>query len=129
MPQRASSTTAVPSSSARLGELVDDDRAGRAGSGRRRTSPFRLHPLQPRREEVGRDGHEPFGKVAVPAGTGEQLADDEQGPALPGDVERVGETAVLVVESRDSGLTITSDHLYKSSILLPGLRTGCRLRA
>jgi hypothetical protein len=28
----------------------------------------------------------------------------------------MGETAVLVVQSCDSGLTITSDHLYKSSV-------------
>src|SRR5439155_14151982 len=87
---------------AELGELVD----GGGGRGRQAPAPDEpraLHRLQPRREEVCRDPRETVEQVGIALGPDEELAHDEQRPALADDVEGAGDHAVLVIAAAGHG--------------------------
>ena len=57
----------------------------------------RLEHLQSFGEHVGRDALERREQILKPARTGQQIADDEQRPALPEDLERLGDRTRLTV--------------------------------
>jgi hypothetical protein len=56
----------------------------------------RLEILQARRQDVGADPRQRVGEVGVALGALQQLADDQQRPALADQLERVGDGAVLL---------------------------------
>ena len=69
----------------------------------------RLQLLEPRRQDVARDAGQPRGELAVAARPDEQVADDEQRPALADQLEGLGDAAVLPVVAcghRRSGLLV-----------------------
>jgi hypothetical protein len=56
-----------------------------------------LEPLEAAGEELGRDARQGGEELAEPALAEEEVADDEQCPAVPDDVEGLGDGASLVV--------------------------------
>ncbi len=78
------------------GEFVDGDRAGRGQPAPGR-QPVALHVPEPRGEDVRADAGQVGVQVGVAPRTGEQLPDDQQGPAVADGVERAGGGTVLVV--------------------------------
>ena len=87
LPKRPSARTTGSSSLPALGELVDP----RAGGRRQRAAPHdprRLELAQALGEDVGADVGQSGAQVGEALGPEQQLADDEQRPALADDVER-----------------------------------------
>src|SRR5260370_7596380 len=81
----------------------------RRGDGRRGVSPrdpsCRLEVANPVREQVGRDSRQPVPQVGIPARAADQeLPDDQEGPPVAHDVERLGDRAVLAVTTHNSRL-------------------------
>ena len=95
-PQRASSRMAGRSAAPVVGELVDL-RGGRRREGTPGHDPGGLEVAQARGEDVRPDAGQAVDQVGVALGPVHQLADHEQRPAIPDQVERVGHRAVLVV--------------------------------
>src|SRR4029078_4310030 len=60
----------------------------------------RLQLLEPRGEDVARDPVEPRGELAVAPGSDQQVADDQECPALADQFERLRDAAVLPVVAR-----------------------------
>src|SRR5437588_5879338 len=80
-----------------LGQLVYDDRTCRWVKATSAEQVGGLHGLQPRRQDVGWDRHQSVGEVAITPRACQQVADDQECPALARDVERVSQRAVLVI--------------------------------
>jgi hypothetical protein len=79
-----------------LGQLVD----GRGGRRRQLLPPHDsagLEVAQPRREDVRADARQSAQQVGVAPGPVQQVADDQQRPALADELERVGDGTVLGV--------------------------------
>ena len=74
-------------------QLVDDDARARHPA----DDAGRLQLLEPRRQDVARDARQPRGELSVAARPDEQVADDEQGPALAHELQGPRDAAVLPV--------------------------------
>ena len=79
-----------------LGQLVDP-RAGRRASVRRAHQPGALQLAQALGEHVGADLRQPGAQVGEALGAEQQLAHDQQRPALADEVERARDAAAVSV--------------------------------
>ena len=81
---------------AALGQLVDQPRRGRRQLPALH-QPRRVEVAQPLREEVRPHAGQPVAEIGVALRTEQQLADDQQRPALPEQVQRTGHRTELAV--------------------------------
>jgi hypothetical protein len=59
--------------------------------------PVRLENVEPSREHVGRDAGQGGEEILEAPGPGQEVADDEQGPALAQKLHRAGHRTLLAV--------------------------------
>jgi hypothetical protein len=98
------------------GELVDLSGSGRRQSAAR-DDPVALELAEPEAQNIGGNAREALAEIREPFGPERELADDEERPALPDQIERAGDPAVLVVGSlRQHFVKKTSQLLFASIV-------------
>ena len=98
-----------------VGELIDD-RGGGSGQGPLRHQSALLEVRETAGEHARADSGQSLGQVRKAPRAEQQLASDEQGPALTDHVEGSGDGAVLVVAAATHAPSLLSAFCYRSSL-------------